>query len=874
MRNFTTFLSLAAALTLSAAGTRTLVPNPFNAPVVNPMEQVANRTDVKALSKDQAAQRMAKTPEARAIQMQLNTLKAKPAAATAAKAPSRAEGEETEVLLEENFDLFASGSEDEIDTSIDLSGYVTDFENGYCDPYGSCEIDPKYTQTPGWTGECVYQAGGAAALYYPYIGGILNTPNNLVFNGVIRVSFRVKAIGDYRCLLFVVPCKGSFDNISMASDAVWCESFSPKDGWQDVVLEYDVPYAGEDGFLQFNGMNYDDGVIIDDLKVERVLDKVMSPYSINTTCYTDEGFALYWTGDPKSDGYIVNLWEKVTDSSSAAETLDFNNMTYDADGMISDFGASENWTFDLATIGSQVGTNPNDGTEAIRVIYDEERYWNEYWMPAIYTPSGSLVSDFKAEIVVTKENTVVNESWGYIMEAEWLACGIDAEGNENYLAMGLIDNVEGTTVNLDLSALEDYLYGTTSDYTDKYYGIVLYVLPDGDGEVIVDNISFGASGALVETQIATDLKTVDESVVFTGLDMTGHHYYTVQAFYGDYVTPEMERIEAFGIPAPVALPATNIDERGEFTANWEAVDGASAYYIHTKFRYTAPEDIKDYAVINDGFDKKVLTYSYTMDDPYQYDYYTVKSLDDFTVVPGWTAYGALIADGMIGCARDESAIRYICSPTVDFSNGDGIATVYAKAYGTFGDKLAVMFSDGQVYYTPFEEDGSVEVTLVFSNLDYGCFYFYSGYTGDRVFLDEVRISQDLYDGETVEINTGIWYIGDGTACSCDFSGLNILEGMKYYYSVYSYAYSDMLGRQYLSESSNDIEVDFNTDALRSIEAKNLSVTVDGNTILTSEAANIYDLQGRQVAANATSATVANGIYVVKTSTKACKVIVK
>ncbi|MCC8114615.1 MAG: hypothetical protein LIP03_11645 [Bacteroidales bacterium] len=35
---------------------------------------------------------------------------------------------ETEVILEENFDLTVDGSPDDIDTSFDLSGYVTDFD--------------------------------------------------------------------------------------------------------------------------------------------------------------------------------------------------------------------------------------------------------------------------------------------------------------------------------------------------------------------------------------------------------------------------------------------------------------------------------------------------------------------------------------------------------------------------------------------------------------------------------------------------------------------------------------------------------------------------------------------------------------------------
>lgn len=394
--------------------------------------------------------------------------------------------------------------------------------------------------------------------------------------------------------------------------------------------------------------------------------------------------------------------------------------------------------------------------------------------------------------------------------------------------------------------------------------------------MIVDDIHYESTGQNIESQIVTDMYTSDCEVTFHDLDMSGEHYFTLQSCLGDYTSPvQSDRIRAFGIKAPVALPATDIDERGEFTANWEPVEGASAYYIHNKMRYTAPNDLVDYAVISDDFDKSELAAQYTMDDPKWYDHYTAYSLDAFTIIPGWIGYGALVANSVIGIQSDIEDIMYICTPSINFANAGGEAKIYVKAYGTYGDQLAVMY-DGQEesQYVPFNEDGTLETTFTFSDLEYGCFYFYSGRTGDCIFFDKIEILQDIREGEVVEYNSGIYVIQDGEASSCDFSALEVVPGLNFLYSVYSYAYDNMTGDRYLSESSNDILVDFNTGSLESILGNTVKVSVDGRTINTTEAANIYDLQGRCIAHKVTSATVAPGIYIVKLTNSACKVIVK
>ncbi len=783
--------------------------------------------------------------------------------------------DETELIFDEDFDMMEDGSIDNIDTSLDLSGYVIDFENGVIDPNTDYLISDAFTQEPGWTGACVYQAGGAVALYYPNVGGILNTPNNLNLNGVIRVSFRGRSASEYPCTMVVTPCCHDWANIEMATEhKCFIQTFYPEDGWTDVEFDIDVPYDGDDAFIQFNAMTYSDGVIIDDLKIERVLNKIMEPYSISVSNFTDDGFKLSWLGDVKSDGYILNLWETAFDENGTNETLiDFNDLEWDENLMITEFNLPEGWSIELNENMPQVGTNPLDETPGILFYEDYERYYDDRWLPFIATPQGGRVSEFKCQMTVVAENTVEPPYGGEPYATEWRLYGINDTGNSKLLNLGEVANVLGTTIEFDIANAVDY-YGISNDYTDQYYGFELEIWPSNDGCVLVDNISFSSVGSSSDEQVVKDLYTIDTQHIFTGLNMDGEHYFTLQAFKGDYVTTLYERERVFGVRPPVALEASDVDtDNGSFVANWETVKGASGYNISVTQRYEATEYTPDYAIISEDF-SKLDDMPYTIDNPYVFSGAYLDDLSQYTYVPGWTVYGGTIAAGMVGCQENYDEIFFVCTPYLDLSHGNGVATIYAKAYGTPGDRLRMQYMD-EVADIYFDEEGVADGTATLSNVSSGYIYFYT-VSGDAFFLDEVKIMQDLSAGDVVVTRLNEVEIDGADIDSYNFENLYVIPGMQYLYTICSWAYNFDTAETYVSEPSNEIVVQFNNSGIQSvIVPADGYIQINGLTITSQTPYDIFDLQGRILAKQQTQFTVKMpGLYIVKTKDCARKVLVK
>ncbi len=781
---------------------------------------------------------------------------------------------ETELILEENFDLMEDGSPDDIDTSFDLSGYVTDFENGIADP-DNIEIDPDFTHTPGWTGQCVYQAGGAVALYYPDHGGILNTPCNLNLNGVIRVSFRCRTASDSPCIMIVTPCCHDWYNIEMATDhRVYINTFYPADGWTDVEFEIDVPYEGNDAFIQFNALTYSDGVIIDDLKIERVLNKIMEPYSVATSLFTDDGFTLSWKGDPKSDGYVINLWETNFDpNGSVSAFIDFDEIEYDEDNMqVTDFKLPEGWNIELNDQHPEVGLNPTDGSPGILFYEDLGRYYSTRWLPIICTPTGSLVSEFKCQIVVVAENTVAPSSGGDPYTTEWRLYGVTDTGSSKLLTKGEIANVLNTVLDFDISNTVNY-YNEVNDYSNQYYGFELELWPSNDGAVLVDNIEFKAVGSNEEKQIYSDLFVTDTEYKFTNLDMTGEHYYTLQAKKDTYLSPDYGREHVFGIKAPVALEATNIDIRnGSFTANWTEVNGALSYQLVISRRYEATKATSDFPVLSEDF-SKLDGMSYTLDSPYYFDGSYVDDISHYTHINGWVVYGGALVAGMVGCKAESQLIYFVCTPVLDLSNGDATAKVYVKAVGEYKDRLRVQFGD-EVQDLYFDENGQIDGYVELHNLTQGSIYFYS-YKGCEFYLDEVKITQSLNAGDILVTQLSDIEVEGQSETSAEVTDIEVIDGLEYIYSVASYAYDLEKAQEYVSEPSNLMVVKFDLGSAERLLVTEATVRVSGREVTIDNPASIYDLQGRCLAQNTRHFTANQpGILIVKTNGKAKKLVIR
>ena len=210
----------------------------------------------------------------------------------------RAEQEpQWETFLVEDFSKMTAGADDAPDAN-DLCGDEYAYQ-------GCFPLAEGYTMTPGWTGQFVYQAGGAVAIGYPGYGGALSSPDG-DYSGHIRISYRAKAVGN-RITSWAVVGKGSSSaptGQTMGGMMIMM-NLKPEDGWQEYSEEMYVPnYLG---FVQFNVVYSQGQLVIDDFKVERDLNYVTAPVILKATDFTDTGFTASWDPVGLAESYRVQV---------------------------------------------------------------------------------------------------------------------------------------------------------------------------------------------------------------------------------------------------------------------------------------------------------------------------------------------------------------------------------------------------------------------------------------------------------------------------------------------------------------------------------------------------------------------------------------
>lgn len=153
---------------------------------------------------------------------------------------------QADAVLAEDFSKFTKGTEADPDDE-DLGGGGT--------------ISSDYTQTPGWTGSFVYQAGGEAYIGMSTTGmvGYLMTPTmDLSGNdGVFTVSFKAKSRREGGDKIYIQNyLSGSYFDESKAIVEI-------TEDWQDYSVEMDA--GATTSYLRF--MSYYADWYVDDIKV-------------------------------------------------------------------------------------------------------------------------------------------------------------------------------------------------------------------------------------------------------------------------------------------------------------------------------------------------------------------------------------------------------------------------------------------------------------------------------------------------------------------------------------------------------------------------------------------------------------------------------
>lgn len=278
-------MSLALAFGTSAAAQQQFVINKQNGKTeIRQQEQLVKKGDLKATYAN-----MAKQTGSSARVMTAEDMRMAP----------KEDFSTWELILSEDFSKWTAGSEDTPDeTPVD----------NYAET-GDPDISDEMMQTPGWSGVCTYQTGGACALAYPGQGGALNTPLGN-YQGQIGVTFRAKTTGLNTGFTVNINRGGVATPQLVNARIVYMSS---EDGWTDIEFIGINPYSDEDAFIQINAMGFNtQGILVDDLKVYRNPDYITTPQELSADSFVNDGFTAHWSPVSNAKTYLLNVWEETT----------------------------------------------------------------------------------------------------------------------------------------------------------------------------------------------------------------------------------------------------------------------------------------------------------------------------------------------------------------------------------------------------------------------------------------------------------------------------------------------------------------------------------------------------------------------------------
>lgn len=258
----------------------------------------------------------------------------------------------TERVLEEDFSRLTNGSEDNI--------YYKDYdpqdqsnEGPYVNLWASQGnvIPDKYTQTPGWTGEGVAEAGGVAACSYmpypsTYYGGRITTPT-LPLNGLVTLKFRARAITQYKSASAEEPLyipiylntKGDaeYDLITFSEGIEQTISqYEDYDGlltreerlavkltdndWHEYTVSM-LNYSKGDASLTIGSASDQYAAFfIDDITLDLGLTSLPVPQAAAATDFTADGFTANWQAVEKADDYLLSVYRRKAGKNDYAYT--------------------------------------------------------------------------------------------------------------------------------------------------------------------------------------------------------------------------------------------------------------------------------------------------------------------------------------------------------------------------------------------------------------------------------------------------------------------------------------------------------------------------------------------------------------------------
>ena len=218
------------------------------------------------------------------------------------------------IILTEDFSKFTAGSETAPD-AVDLA----DSQTGI--------ISAEYTQTEGWQGIGIYQAGGSAYIGKALENGtpvwVINTPDLKLPNDkqAFQVNFRAKsenAEGDQLSII----------SLDLSNEPINSDKLTITNEWND----YSVTLRGDDVFyFQIYTDAY--GFLLDDVSVST--DALQPPVNITVNGFNGTSATVKWDAVENAESYIVhlwyadynaNMWKSVRDIPTTATSLDITDL--------------------------------------------------------------------------------------------------------------------------------------------------------------------------------------------------------------------------------------------------------------------------------------------------------------------------------------------------------------------------------------------------------------------------------------------------------------------------------------------------------------------------------------------------------------------
>ena len=172
---------------------------------------------------------------------------------------------------------------------------------------------------------------------YPEYGGIITTPG-MNMNGVIRITFKGKAApANGEKGADVILCFVSGDPYNPTKIVEKYQYVALTSEWAEYTYDFNVDYTGDDACLQINGITYDAGKYIDDLKIERIGTFLSTPRATEATEYTGDSFVANWQAQLATDDYLLTAYtRRVPEGDDITAETDFS------DGKMPEYISGEN----------------------------------------------------------------------------------------------------------------------------------------------------------------------------------------------------------------------------------------------------------------------------------------------------------------------------------------------------------------------------------------------------------------------------------------------------------------------------------------------------------------------------------------------------